>query len=120
MRSQLCLFLVSIFVFPIFHNVAFGQSDATPLIKEFPVPPGSHPHDVAPAKNGSVWYTAQRLRELGILDSISGRKHIIGLGQGSAPNGVIVCPDEAHCITDSRLNAIVRVDPSSKSVTMLR
>ena len=33
--------------------------DSKPLIQEFPVPPDSHPHDVAPAKNGSVWYTAQ-------------------------------------------------------------
>ncbi|HZA68144.1 MAG TPA: hypothetical protein VE548_00475, partial [Nitrososphaeraceae archaeon] len=87
MTSQLCLFLVSIFVFPIFHNVAFGQPDTNPLIKEFAVPPGSHPHDVAPAKNGSVWYTAQRLGELGILDPISGRTHHIGLGKGSAPHG---------------------------------
>ena len=120
MTSQLCLFLVSIFVFPIFHNVAFGQSDTTPLIKEFPVPPGSHPHDVAPAKNGSVWYTAQRLGELGILDPISGRTHHIELGQGSAPHGVIVGPDEAPWITDGGLNAIVRVDPTTKNVTVFR
>src|SRR3972149_3761224 len=120
MTSQLCLFLVSIFVFPIFHNVVFGQSDTTPLIKEFPVPPGSHPHDVAPAKNGSVWYTAQRLGELGILDPISGRSHHIGLGQGSAPHGVIVGPDEAPWITDGGLNAIVRVDPTTKNVTVFR
>lgn len=120
MTSQLCLFLVSIFVFPIFHNVAFGQSDTTTLIKEFPVPPGSHPHDVAPAKNGSVWYTAQRLGELGILDPISGRTHHIGLGKGSAPHGVIVGPDEAPWITDGGLNAIVRVDPTTKNVTVFR
>jgi virginiamycin B lyase len=118
MTSQLCLFLVSIFVFPIFHDVAFGQSDITPLIKEFPVPPGSHPHDVAPAKNGSVWYTAQRLGELGILDPISGRTHHIGLGQGSAPHGVIVGSDEVPWITDGGLNAIVRVDPTTKNVTV--
>jgi virginiamycin B lyase len=120
MTSQLCLFLVSIFAFPIFHNVAFGQSDNTPLIKEFPVPQGSHPHDVAPAKNGSVWYTAQRLGQLGKLDPISGRSHHIGLGQGSAPHGVIVGPDEAPWITDGGLNAIVRVDPTTKNVTVFR
>ena len=120
MTSQSCLFLVSIFVLAIFHNVAFGQSDNNPLIKEFPVPPGSHPHDVAPARNGSVWYTAQRLGELGILDPISGRTHHIGLGQGSAPHGVIVGPDEAPWITDGGLNAIVRVDPMTKNVTVFR
>ena len=120
MTSQLCLFLVSIFVFPIFHSVAFGQSDTTPFIKEFTVPPGSHPHDVAPAKNGSVWYTAQRLGELGILDPISGKSHHIGLGQGSAPHGVIVGPDEAPWITDGGLNAIVRVDPTTENVNVFR
>jgi virginiamycin B lyase len=120
MTSQLCLFLVSIFVFPIFHSVAFGQSDTTPFIKEFPVPSGSHPHDVAPAKNGSVWYTAQRLGELGILDPISGKSHHIGLGQGSVPHGVIVGPDEAPWITDGGLNAIVRVDPTTENVTVFR
>ena len=36
-----------------------------PLIQEFPVPSGSHPHDVVPAKNGSVWYTAQGSGQLG-------------------------------------------------------
>jgi virginiamycin B lyase len=120
MTSQLCLLLVSIFVIPIFHNVTFGQSNTTPLIKEFPVPLGSHPHDVAPAKNGSVWYTAQHLGELGILDPISGQTHHIGLGQGSAPHGVIVGPDEAPWITDGGLNAIVRVDPTTKNVTVFR
>ena len=58
--------------------------------------------------------------ELGILDPISGRTHHIGLGQGSAPHGVIVGPDEAPWITDGGLNAIVRVDPTTKNVTVFR
>lgn len=100
MSSHLCLLLVSIFIFPIFQDVAFGQTDTNPLIKEFQVPSGSHPHDVAPAKNGSIWYTAQRLGALGILDPISGRTHHIDLGEGSAPHGVIVGPDGTPWITD--------------------
>jgi virginiamycin B lyase len=28
-------------------------------VREYPVPAGSHPHDVAPARDGGVWYTAQ-------------------------------------------------------------
>src|SRR5262245_28096699 len=28
-------------------------------VERFPVPAGSRPHDVAPAPDGSVWYTAQ-------------------------------------------------------------
>src|SRR6266508_674647 len=59
-------------------------------IKEYPVPAGSHPHDVAPAADGSVWYTAQRSGELGRLDPKTGQTHHIPLGNGSAPHGVII------------------------------
>ncbi|MGC2431992.1 MAG: hypothetical protein WA393_13220, partial [Nitrososphaeraceae archaeon] len=80
-----------------------------PLIQEFPVPSGSYPHDVAPAKNGSVWYSAQGSGQLGRLDPETGKTHHISLGKGSAPHGVIVGPDGAPWITDGGLNAIVRV-----------
>ena len=33
----------------------------------FQVPRGAHPHDVAPAPDGGVWYTAQSQGALGIL-----------------------------------------------------
>ena len=36
--------------------------------KLFDVPDGARPHDVAPAPNGLIWYTAQRQGALGILD----------------------------------------------------
>ena len=36
------------------------QSSATAVrVQEYSVPAGSHPHDVAPAPDGSVWYTAR-------------------------------------------------------------
>ncbi|HSD83931.1 MAG TPA: hypothetical protein VLG46_08745, partial [Anaerolineae bacterium] len=35
------------------------SASAAPTIQEYTVPPGSHPHDVAPAPDGTVWYTAQ-------------------------------------------------------------
>lgn len=85
-------------------------------IVEFPVPGGTHPHDVAPAPDGSVWYTAQHMGELGRLDPDSGETHHIPLGPGSSPHGVIVGPDGAAWITDSGLNAIVRVDPETEEV----
>jgi len=66
---------------------------ADPVIKEFPVPKGSHPHDVAPARDGGVWYTAQAAGALGWLDPISGHTKHIPLGKNSAPHGVIVGPD---------------------------
>lgn len=89
---------------------------AQPMLQEYPVPAGSHPHDVAPAPDGSVWYTAQFLGELGRLDPATGEVHHIPLGSGSAPHGVIVGPDGAPWITDSGLNAIVRVDPATEEV----
>jgi virginiamycin B lyase len=82
----------------------------------FPVPDGSHPHDVAPAADGGVWYTAQGRGELGWLDPANGETREIALGDGSAPHGVIVGPDGAAWVTDSGLNAIVRYDPSSKEL----
>lgn len=106
---------------------------ANVTIKEYSVPTGSRPHDVAPMYNltndgdwasspvdATVWYTAQRLGELGKLDPITGETHHIPLGQGSAPHGVIVGPDGAPWITDGGLNAIVRVDPSTEEVEVYR
>jgi virginiamycin B lyase len=83
----------------------------------FPVPPGTHPHDVAPAADGGVWYTAQHTGRLGWLDPETGAIEETPLGAGSAPHGVIVGPDDAAWITDGGLNAIVRVDAASRAVT---
>ncbi len=74
-------------------------------IKEYPVPKGAHPHDVAPAADGGVWYTAQHQGALGYLDPKTGKTRHIPLGNGSRPHGVIVGPDGAAWITDSGLNA---------------
>ena len=94
-----------------------GNTASDPAaIQEYPVPAGSHPHDVAPASDGIVWYTAQATGELGRLDPSTGATHHIPLGAGSSPHGVIVGPDEAPWITDSGLNAIVRVDPGTEEV----
>jgi virginiamycin B lyase len=71
---------------------------------------------VAPAPDGSVWYTAQRTGELGRLDPVTGETRHIPLGSGSAPHGVIVGPDGAPWVTDGGLNAIVRVDPQTEEV----
>ena len=92
-----------------------GHSSAEePLMREYPVPAGSHPHDVAPAPDGSVWYTAQNAGALGCLDPATGATRHIPLGPGSSPHGVIVGPDGAPWVTDSGRNAIIRVDPSTE------
>ena len=85
-------------------------------VREYDVPAGSHPHDVAPAPDGSVWYTAQGSGDLGSLDPKTGATRHIALGEASAPHGVIVGPDGAPWITDGGLNAIVRVDPDTERV----
>lgn len=92
-----------------------GQA-ATPMFQEYPVPSGSNPHDVAPAPDGTVWYTAQAAGELGRLDPATGKTHHIKLGAGSHPHGVIIGPDGALWVTDGGLNAIVRVDPDTEKV----
>lgn len=81
--------------------------------QEFSVPAGTHPHDVAPARDGGVWYSAQPKGELGHLDPRTGTTRHITLGEGSAPHGVIVGPDGAPWLTDGGQNAIVRVDPAT-------
>jgi virginiamycin B lyase len=86
-------------------------------VDTFPVPAGSHPHDVAPAPDGGVWYTAQGTGELGWLDPSNGEVREVELGAGSAPHGVTVGPDGAAWITDDGLNAILRVDPETDEVT---
>jgi len=91
-----------------------------PRIQSFPVPSGTRPHDVAPAVDGGVWYTAQSTGKLGWLDPKSGETREIPLGPGSAPHGVIVGPDGAPWITDGGQNAIVRVDPATGEVDVFR
>ena len=80
-------------------------------VSYFDVPQGDHPHDVAPAPDGTVWYTGQRAGVLGHLNPDTGEVERIPVGEGSAPHGVIIGPDGAAWLTDGGLNAIVRVDP---------
>jgi virginiamycin B lyase len=100
--------------FPVIESTT--SPDQPAAIQEYPVPAGTHPHDVAPAPDGTVWYTAQHVGALGRLDPVTGETHHIPLGSGSAPHGVIVGPDGAPWVTDSGLNAIVRVDPQTEEV----
>jgi len=85
-------------------------------VKEYAVPAGSGPHDVAPAHDGTVWYTAQATGKLGRLDPATGEVTEVALGDRSAPHGVIVGPDGAAWVTDGGLNAIVRVDHGTLAV----
>jgi virginiamycin B lyase len=106
--------------------IAVGTANGAPSgeeqlrLREFAVPGGTRPHDVAPARDGGVWFTAQGSGQLGWLNPENGRVRLTRLGAGSAPHGVIVGPDGAPWITDSGLNAIVRVDPRTRKVRVFR
>ncbi len=74
-------------------------------------------HDIAPASDAGVWFTAQASGHLGYLDPASGRCEVIALGAGSAPHGVIQGPDKAAWITDGGQQAIVRVGWPDRAVS---
>jgi len=105
------MLLVSVWLFAIGVGSAVAE-----VLQEYAVPAGSQPHDVAPAADGGVWYTAQRAGALGWLDPKTGKTRQIALGSGSSPHGVIVGPDGAAWVTDSGLNAIVRVESQTDRV----
>lgn len=73
-------------------------------------------HDLAPAPDGGVWFSAQRSGHLGWFDPKSGRTELIALGSGSSPHGVIQGPDHAAWLTDGGQNAIVRVGWPDRTV----
>lgn len=112
-RAGVMVVLVVVAIFP---WQAYSVAAPAFVLQEYPVPAGSRVHDVAPAPDGGVWYTAQGAGKLGSLDPRTGGTRHIELGEGSAPHGVIVGPDGAPWITDGGLNAIVRVDPRTDRV----
>lgn len=85
----------------------------------YPLPNDAYPHDVAPAADGTVWYSGQHLGVLGRFDPKTQEAEHIPLGPHSAPHGVIIGPDRAIWLTDGGQNAIVRVDPASRAVRVL-
>src|ERR1700746_728042 len=85
-------------------------------LRTFPVLAGAGAHDVYPAADGTVWFTAQSAGKLGRLDPGTGKSDLIALGPGAAPHGVIVGPDGAAWVTEGGQNAIARVDPATREV----
>ncbi len=90
------------------------SAQAQSRVSYFPVTPGAHPHDVAAAADGKVWYSAQSKGYLGLLDPKTGKDENIPIGAGSAPHGVIIGPDGSPWLTDGGLNANVRYDLKTK------
>jgi virginiamycin B lyase len=69
------------------------ETSAAAEVNYYPLPLGSGPHDVAPAPDGTVWYSGQRKGLLGRLDPKTGKAEEIPLGPNAMPHGVIVGPD---------------------------
>jgi virginiamycin B lyase len=81
-------------------------------------PAGRGLHDAVPDSAGWVWYTARRDGGLvGGVNPLTGDSVTVPLGEGSSPHGIIMGPDGAAWITDTGLNAIVRVDPTTLAKT---
>jgi virginiamycin B lyase len=86
--------------------------------KFYQLPAGSYPHDVAPAADGTVWFSGQSQGIAGRFDPQGGKLEKIPLGPGAAPHGVIVGPDGNAWLTEGGQNAIARVDAATKEVKL--
>ena len=78
-------------------------------------------HDLAPAPDGGVWFSAQRSGHLGWFDPRTGKSELIALAQpggDSSPHGVIAGPDGAAWLTDGGQNAIARVSWPAREVKL--
>ncbi len=89
-------------------------------VNYYQLPQGAFPHDVAPAPDGTVWFSGQQQGFAGRFDPETGKLEKIPLGPGAAPHGVIIGPDGAAWFTEGGQNAIARVDPASKEVKLFR
>jgi virginiamycin B lyase len=84
----------------------------------YQLPAGSFPHDVAPAPDGTVWFSGQLQGFAGRFDPQTGTLEKIPLGTAAAPHGVIVGPDGNAWLTEGGQNAIARVDAKTKAVKL--
>src|SRR5262249_38813437 len=97
---------------------AFATSAFAAQATFYQLPPGAYPPDVAPAADGTVWYSGQQRGFLGRFDPKTGKNEEIPLGPGAAPHGVIIGPDGAPWLTEGGQNAIARVDPVTRQVKL--
>ena len=98
-----------------FPHSAFAQA---PRVQSWPLKTARRTgiHDVAPAPDGGVWFSAQASGHLGYFDPAKGTTELVALGGNSSPHGVIQGPDKAAWLTDGGAQAIVRVGWPDRSV----
>jgi len=99
-------------------HAALVQDAWAAQVTYYQLPSGAYPHDVAPAPDGTVYYSGQRKGVLGIFDPKTAKNEEVPLGPGAAPHGVIVGPDGAAWLTEGGQNAIARVDPKTRAVKL--
>jgi len=110
--------LLTMLVAAVVASTADNAAHAKTSMQTFAVQAGAGPHDVYPAPDGAVWFTAQSAGKLGRLDPSTGRSDLIALGPGAAPHGVIVGPDGAPWVTEGGQNAIARIDPATRAAKL--
>src|SRR5215469_14751621 len=98
--------------------IAGGTAHARMVMQTFAVLAGAGAHDVYPAPDGTVWFTAQSAGKLGRLHPRTGESDLIALGPDAAPHGVIVGPDGAAWVTEGGQNAIAQVDSATRAVKL--
>jgi len=98
--------------------LAFVASAQAAEMKFYQLPAGAFPHDVAPARDGTVWFSGQHQGFAGRFDPQTGKLEKIPLGSGAAPHGVIIGPDGNAWLTEGGQNAIARVDAKTKEVKL--
>jgi virginiamycin B lyase len=99
-------------------SFAFVTAASSAETQFYQLPGGAFPHDVAPAPDGTVWFSGQQQGFAGRFDPQSGKLEKIPLGRGAAPHGVIVGPDGNAWLTEGGQNAIARVDAKTKEVKL--
>src|ERR1700736_6802195 len=104
-----------VFVAAVLMSVSAGASHAKMAMQTFAVLAGAGPHDVYPAPDGTVWFTAQSAGKLGRLDPRTGKSDLIVLGPDAAPHGVVVGPDGAAWVTEGGQNAIASIRRPARS-----
>ncbi len=121
-RRGLLAGLAATALWPLRSGESSAQSAGHSSLRSWPLnaPRPTGIHDLAPAPDGGVWFTAQGSGHLGWFDPGSGKLDLVPLGAGSAPHGVIAGPDGAAWITDGGQNAIVRVAWPGRTVKLFR
>src|SRR5437764_15110274 len=78
--------LVMVFAAALAVAMSSGTTHAKMEMRTFPVLAGAGAHDVYPAPDGAVWFTAQSAGKLGHLDPRTGKSDYIALGaSGRSP-----------------------------------